>query len=328
MSHINNDSTIKEKKELNFDSILKEKWEEAQNKGIFRYVLNIKSSKILSGKYQFLAQLNIDRGCNRRLPENITSMTQLFDKERFNFTKISSEEKIMNLDAENEADIIAVNISPLEYCHCLLLPERWKQLPQVVTKYSLYKALDIFALSHDLYIRMVFNSLCAYASVNHLHWHLYYLNHKMLLEYIDLDDFMGPVQILKNYPANGFCIKRLNVKNIDEFVNWAFLVINYLQNKQIAHNVYITRAKADSGKEYEDLRIYIWARKSSTGIKDTSVFNVASCELFGHLSIKSEEVYKNVSEEYVANFFKDITEEPFSLIFDEVKNLIQRQLTI
>jgi len=29
-----------------------------------------------------------------------------------------------------------------------------------------------------------FNGLCAFASVNHLHYHLYYLQHRMLLEHV------------------------------------------------------------------------------------------------------------------------------------------------
>ncbi|KOC60459.1 GDP-D-glucose phosphorylase 1 [Habropoda laboriosa] len=269
-----------------FDSILTKRWKEAQENRLFRYVLNIQDSKILDGKYKFLAQLNIDRGYKRRSPENITSMKQPFNEKHFNFTKLVPEEQIMNLNSTNEEDIIAINVSPIEYCHSLLLPQKCKQLPQMVTKYSLYKAIELFSLSSSLYLRVGFNSLCAYASVNHLHWHLYYLNWKMLLEYIDLKEYAGPVQILHEYPAKGFCIKYSNVQNIDNFVNWAFLIINYLQNAEIAHNVYITRAKLNLQEEHKDLRIYIWARKPSTGIKDTVVFNPAICELFGHLSIK------------------------------------------
>ncbi|KOX79085.1 GDP-D-glucose phosphorylase 1 [Melipona quadrifasciata] len=133
---------------------------------------------------------------------------------------------------------------------------------------------------------MAFNSLCAYASVNHLHWHLYYLNWKMLLEYIDLEEYAGPVQILEKYPAKGFCIKYSNVQNMDDFINWAFLIINYLQNTEIAHNVYITRGKLSIVEEYKDVRIYIWARKSTTGVKNIDAFNPAAPELFGHLSMK------------------------------------------
>ncbi|XP_076664742.1 GDP-D-glucose phosphorylase 1 isoform X2 [Andrena cerasifolii] len=312
----------------NFDDVIKEKWEAAQIKGVFRYTLNIQDSKILDGKYQFLAQLNTDRGHKRRSPENITSMIQSFDEKSFNFTKLTPEETIMDLNNGDGNDIIAVNVSPMEYCHSLLLPQRNRRLPQIVTKYSLGKAIEMFSLSSSSYVRMVFNSLCAFASVNHLHWHLYYLNSRMLLEHIDLEDYAGPVQILRNYPAKGYCIKYSNVKNLDDYVTWAFLIINYLQKEQISHNVYITRVKANIEDEYTDLRIYIWARKSSKGIKDTSAFMPAACELFGHLSIKSEEAYKNISEEYVANILRDITEEHFFSVFDGLKKLLQKQVTI
>ncbi|OAD55800.1 GDP-D-glucose phosphorylase 1, partial [Eufriesea mexicana] len=127
--------------------------------------------------------LNIDRGQKRRSPENIISMNQPFNENNFNFTKLKPGEQIIDLN-KDEDDIIAVNVSPLEYCHSLLLPQRDKQLPQAITKYSLFKAIELFSLSSSLYLRVVFNSLCAHASVNHLHWHLYYLNWKMLLEYI------------------------------------------------------------------------------------------------------------------------------------------------
>ncbi|XP_017759171.1 PREDICTED: GDP-D-glucose phosphorylase 1 [Eufriesea mexicana] len=274
----------KKDKKSSFDTVLIEKWEKAKENGVFRYVLNIQDSKMLDGKYHFLIQLNIDRGQKRRSPENIISMNQPFNENNFNFTKLKPGEQIIDLN-KDEDDIIAVNVSPLEYCHSLLLPQRDKQLPQAITKYSLFKAIELFSLSSSLYLRVVFNSLCAHASVNHLHWHLYYLNWKMLLEYIDLKDYAGPVQILENYPAKGFCIKYSNVCNIENFVNWTFLIINYLQNAQIAHNVYITRAKLNIEEEYKDLRVYIWARKSYKGTKVMDAFNPAACELFGHLTI-------------------------------------------
>lgn len=42
---------------VTFDIMIRERWEEAKKKGIFRYMLNIQDSKILDGKYQFLAQV-------------------------------------------------------------------------------------------------------------------------------------------------------------------------------------------------------------------------------------------------------------------------------
>lgn len=92
-------------------------------------------------------QLNTDRGNKRRSPENITSMMQLFDEKMFNFTQLTHEETIMDLNNGDGDDIIAVNLSPMEYCHSLLLPHRNRRLPQIVTKYSLYKAIEMFSLS-------------------------------------------------------------------------------------------------------------------------------------------------------------------------------------
>lgn len=75
------------------------------------------------------------------------SMKQPFDEKRFNFLKLVPEEEIMTLNSKDEEDIIAINASPIEYGHSLLLPQRCKKLPQVVTKYSLYKAIELFSLS-------------------------------------------------------------------------------------------------------------------------------------------------------------------------------------
>lgn len=77
-------------------------------------------------------------------------MKQPFNNKQFNFTKIKSEEQIMNLGSIDKDDIIAINVSPIEYCHSLLLPQRNKQLPQVITKYSLFKAIELFSLSSSL----------------------------------------------------------------------------------------------------------------------------------------------------------------------------------
>lgn len=77
---------------------------------------------------------------------------------------------------------------------------------------------------------------------------------------------------------------------IQNFVDQTFLVVNYLQLHEIAHNVYITRAKSKPNDElYNDIRIYIWARKTFVGVKDTITFIPAVCELFGHLSIGGED---------------------------------------
>jgi GDP-D-glucose phosphorylase len=76
-------------------------------------------------------------------------------------------------------------------------------------------------------------------------------------------------------------------QDISKYALYAHKIVSYLQENQIAHNIYITRSKTDIEKEiFDDIRIYIWARAPSYGIKNTKDFVIAACELFGHLPIR------------------------------------------
>ncbi|EFN81306.1 UPF0580 protein C15orf58 [Harpegnathos saltator] len=298
---------VKSHKEIEapFDNVLRRKWKQAEEAKIFRYILNIKDSKTLKGRYRFLAQLNPQRALCRRAPQLITSMSQPFNSTAFNFTKLKQPEILLDIGNGDGNDIVAINTSPLEQCHCLLLTERLKCLPQNMTEYSLRKAIELCLLSNSCFLRVIFNSLCAQASVNHLHWHLYYLTHEMLLEYIDICNYAYGVYLLVDYPAKGLCIKLSSFENIGDFISRAFLVVNYLQLQQIAHNVYITRAKLKPNDElYSDLRIYVWARKSCV----------------------DENVYDNLKENDVVDLLSDITDESFLLVKDKLLYFLKEHL--
>ena len=78
-------------------------------------------------------------------------------------------------DVTKSRDVIIINVSPIEIGHCLLVPSLEQNLPQILNEYSIRLALQVMASSGRSNFKMAFNSLCAYASVNHLHWHMYYL---------------------------------------------------------------------------------------------------------------------------------------------------------
>ncbi|XP_032670492.1 GDP-D-glucose phosphorylase 1 isoform X2 [Odontomachus brunneus] len=251
-------------------------------------------------------------------------MSQPFSLTGFNFTKLKQPEMLLDIGNGDSNNILAINDSPLEWCHSLLIMERSKCLPQIMTECSLHKAIELCLLSNSCSLRIAFNSLCGHASVNHLHWHLYYLRHEMLLEYIDVCSYVLGVHLLMNYPAKGLCIKFSSFRNIGDFVSRAFLVVNYLQLRRIAHNVYITRAKLKSNDEmYGDVRIYVWARKSCVGVKDTIAFIPAACEFFGHLSFGDEDIYDNLKEDDVIGILNDFTEESFLLIKDQLRHFLE-----
>lgn len=319
----------KEENESTFDVELRKAWEKAQKEGIFRYVLNISEWKVLEGPYKLLAQLNPDRAFRRRTPEHITSMLQPFDPTKFNFTRLSKSEILFNIKNKDENDVIAVNISPIEWCHSLLIVKYLQCLPQSMTQYSLQKAVELLLLSSSPYFRVAYNSLCAFASINHLHWHLYYLKQRMLLEHIDLQPCEGSVFLLENFASKGFCFKLSSTRKVETFVSSIFSLVSYLQRQQIAHNVYITRAKTESTKEdYDDVRAYVWARKSHIDVKDTSLFNPAVCELFGHISIKTEEAYRNLTEKTIAKILDDVTREKFLIVKKDLCKIVQNNNTV
>nr|XP_050857102.1 GDP-D-glucose phosphorylase 1 isoform X2 [Vespula vulgaris] len=310
--------------ESEFDIKLKQAWEKAQKDKVFRYVLNISNWRVLEGPYKLLAQLNPDRAFRRRTPEHITTMLQPFDSTKFNFTRLPESEIMFKIQNEGYSDIIAVNVSPIEWCHSLIIIKYLQCLPQSITQYSLQKAIEILLLSSSPYFRVAYNSLCAFASVNHLHWHLYYLKHNMLLEYIDVQPYQGSLFLLENFPSKGFCFKLSSSNKIETFVSSIFSLVNYLQKHQIAHNVYVTRAKTISSKEvHDDVRAYVWARKSHVDVKDTTLFNPAVCELFGHISIKTEEIYQNLTEAAIVKILDHVTKESYLLIKKDLHKIIQ-----
>lgn len=76
-------------------------------------------------------------------------MSQPFSSTDFNFTKLKQPEILFDIGNGDGNDIVAINISPLEQCHSLLITERSKCLPQIMTKYSLRKAVELYLLSNS-----------------------------------------------------------------------------------------------------------------------------------------------------------------------------------
>ena len=70
---------------------------------------------------------------------------------------------------------LIVNVSPLTPGHFILVPFVRSRLPQVLTADALLLALVLVQASRRPDFRVTFNSLGAWASVNHLHLHGVYL---------------------------------------------------------------------------------------------------------------------------------------------------------
>lgn len=175
---------------------------------------------------------------------------------------------------------------------------------------------------------MGFNGLCAFASVNHLHYHLYYLQHRMLLEHVKVDHLSGPCYQLLDYPAPGFVFQLPENRSVVDLARSVHCLTSYLQNSNIPHNLYVTRGSRldvrDTGEVYNTVRVYVWARKSAAA-RDFHAFNPALCELFGHFIVKTESEYWALSEEKVAAVLTDICQEPFANVQDKVRQLFEHR---
>ncbi|XP_050436798.1 GDP-D-glucose phosphorylase 1 isoform X2 [Adelges cooleyi] len=321
-----------------FDVELKSSWSDKEQYELFRYKYQVERFVRMPGKFGFLAVLNTNRGTKRRVPIQFHSVMEPFNDEDFNFTKVDSREFLFGLrynknsatDTDRVAsdqsyDVLAINASPLGDFHSLILPKMSSKLPQSINEHSLRLALQIILLSASPAIRIGFNSLCAFASVNHLHLHLYYLPHKMYLESCDLEHLSGPCYKIKEYPANGFVFILRCDDKLSSFVEKVFVLIYHLQNYNIPHNIYITRGIDHKISNIADdkrncIRIYVWARNPS-GYKEMDKFTPAICELFGHLVIKDQAEFDSFTEENISKILKDVTQSTFTSILNNIKTL-------
>lgn len=280
--------------------------------GLFRYCLGELRTRTLPGPVGFVAQLNVERGVQRRRPQNIRSVGQAFDPREFNFNKIRPGEVLFRLrrreprppDAPPEEDVLVViNVSPLERGHVLLVPEPARGLPQRLLPGALRAGLDAVLLSSHPGFRVGFNSLGGLASVNHLHLHGYYLAHRLPVEGAPSEplDPGGHVHLLGAVPAPGFLFyTRGPGPGLEALVGRVCRATDYLTDREIAHNLFVTRGappgKASFSPTLTGVRVILWPRKASFGIKEGEAFNVALCELAGHLPVKTPGDFSSLTE--------------------------------
>ncbi|KAJ7342028.1 hypothetical protein JRQ81_008416 [Phrynocephalus forsythii] len=266
------------------------------------------------GPVGFVAQLNIQRGLERRQPQEIYSLQQQFDPQQFNFNKIQAREILFYMTrglppcldkTESPAGpaciLLVINVSPLEFGHILLIPNPAQSLPQILTPEALHSGLDAVLLSSHPGFRIGFNSLGAFASVNHLHLHGYYLDWELLVETAPCVPLLPEVSLylLQEVPAPSFVFYSEG-QQLEKLTRHVVQVTDYLVKKEVAHNLFITRGARPEGPIHSrarpGIRIIVWPRRACFGAKEESAFNVALCELAGHLPIKTAQDFKDLTE--------------------------------
>ncbi|KAL3644099.1 Phosphate metabolism transcription protein [Castilleja foliolosa] len=321
-------------------SLLFGEWEDRMKRGLFRYDVTACETKVIPGEYGFIAQLNEGRHLQKRPTEfRVNKVLQPFDENKFNFTKVSQEEVLFQfeaseddevhffpnapIDADNSPNLVAINVSPIEYGHVLLVPRILEHLPQMIDRKSFLLALYMAVEAKDPYFRLGYNSLGAFATINHLHFQAYYLAAPFPIERAPSKKIatmrVGGVKIsdILKYPVRGLVFEGGNtLEDLSNVVSDACIC---LQENNVPYNVLI----ADTGK-----RVFLfpqcYAEKQALGevsseLLDTQV-NPAVWEISGHMVLKRKKDYEEASEENAWRLLAEVSLSEERL--QEVKELI------
>ncbi|EFJ31692.1 hypothetical protein SELMODRAFT_439945 [Selaginella moellendorffii] len=317
-------------------TLLLSKWEERASQGLFRYDVTACESRVLSGNYGFIAQLNEGRHLKKRLTEfRVDQVLQEFDPKKFNFSKVNRNEVLFQFGEGEEAgyyditpilsspDIVLINVSPIEYGHVLLVPRLFDFVPQRLCANDLLLALYFTAEVDCPYFRVGYNSLGAFATINHLHFQAYYLAYPFPVECasitrINKGSLKSSLRIseLVDYPVKGVVYESMDLNEI------AISVASTCQELEL-RNIPFNLLICDCGT-----RVFLFpqcfARKQalhqvSQKVLDTQV-NPAAWEIGGHIVLKRKEDYEHATEEFVTALLAEVSlSDPD---FQDVKNII------
>ncbi|CAF1270806.1 unnamed protein product [Rotaria magnacalcarata] len=324
-----NFSCFTDEKFNEFDNLLRCEWEHAVSQGLFMFTIdyNAKQRILDDGGLNYIIGLNRDRQEKRRVPYLFEHVNIPFDNKKFHFNKIKDAEVLFSLDDEQQTDkhLIIINAAPIRPYHVLLVPYRKLEQPQVVTADCIVFGCEFVAASAHPYLVAGLNSLCAYASVNHLHLHGMYCPGRMFIQTLKCSVFhtKSNCYLLDSFQPQAFAFE---VKHIDEFNKISqdvYRITNYLTLNNIAHNVAIVKGDSFSSAN-NVLRIFIWFRQSITNGKKFERCNFAFLELGGFMTMPDEEVYNTLTESEMCQHMNALalSVEEQKRIKDDVKNLL------
>jgi len=331
-----------------FDRMLLDGVARAEQAGVFRSSPSAVQRRCLSGTLGLVVQFSpVHYGKKRSpttSPQRVADTT--VDPAAFNFTKVNPVEKIAEVEVaagRPQAVTVLANISPLALGHTLLIPSYDQVLPQVLTEEHFLTGLHLLAKSSRHDFRLVFNSMLAYASVNHFHWHGMYLNHcgfpdaRLPVEKVDRSVIAGAITegrvsaellVESQWYVRGFVISagcRQGAEgdrppaDLEALASIAQLVVAELHRRNIPHNVILAppserrrKQVASTGMAHEEVAkpnslspdIYILPRQVESAMREDACFHSGVMEVSGLLIAQTEESYEAFTEESLKEVFR------------------------
>ncbi|KAK3409448.1 hypothetical protein EUGRSUZ_J01579 [Eucalyptus grandis] len=260
----------------------------------------------------------------------VDQVLQDFDEKKFNFTKVGHEEVLFMFEQSDDCyshffpsapasfkptspNVVAINVSPIEYGHILLIPHVLDCLPQRINRMSFFLALSLAKEAADPFFRVGYNSLGTFATINHLHFQAYYLASPFPVEKVPTLRVMTSTSMLRNGVVVSqllkFPVRSLVFEGRDTLWDLSSAVANSfirLQHNNIPFNVLI----ADCGK-----RVFLfpqcYAEKQARGevsqeLLETQV-NPVVWEIGGHIVLKRREDFENALEDYAWRLLAEVS---------------------
>ncbi|KAF8386838.1 mcp-1 [Pristionchus pacificus] len=299
--------------------LIAHRWESAREKNALNYNLNC-MYKYLDGPYNLTIQLNVERGELRRKPMRFRKIREPFNSVRWNFTRLHDNEVLLYFRCEDrpitedplDRHVLAVNASPLERNHCLLVPAVNKCHPQVLTHLALRMGTDFMLLNHDENAHILFNSLLGHASVNHLHLHSLPWPYDSEIVFRRCEPLAGVEGVFTIKPpqwiSQAFVFQLTGKDHYDKFLDQLSICVDLLLSHEQSHNVFFARAapiRVEGEEREEDrdgskpLRVtaYFFPRINMMGPKPPTNFNPAAAELAGCLTAYTYKFFDSVTEQ-------------------------------
>ena len=210
----------------------------------------------------------------------IKSVYKKFEKNSFNFNKSFLQiERFMKRRIAGTDVSFFYNKFPFVKAHTLLVPEQEKNHPQFLRRRFHFFACDLAKGTEGFAIG--YNSIGAFASVNHLHFQLFIKNETLPVENSMWKHNGGE----KKYPAECFAFT-------NKTSSWKF--IQLLHKKNIPYNILYTRGK-----------IYIFPVNFQKIHKHTIFpLGFAWIELSGSFINVSKKDYDRITEKQILKEFK------------------------
>ncbi|CAI6006055.1 unnamed protein product [Closterium sp. NIES-64] len=308
-------------------------WEKKFQEGLFRYDVTACESKVIEGRLGFIAQLNEGRHSKKRPTEfRVDKVLQAFDAGKFNFTKVGQNEMLFRFEegkdeesrfyeaavVEESPSLMVINVSPIDYGHVLLVPRVLDKISQRMDESSLLMALRLASEVNDPAFRIGYNSLGAFATINHLHFQAYFLDLPFAIERASLKEIAASTNEVKVGELVDYPVKTLVFQAgacLEQMASAAAAACCKLQEGNIPFNLFIV----DRGT-----RLFLipqrYAERQARGeisqeLLDTQV-NPAVFEISGHIVCKRREDYDNASEEWTWKLLEatSLTEEGFEVV--------------